>query len=71
MTDALTYVVVRLQNAYVGLQTAYEDARDREDGQALVEYALILSLIALVVIGALTLLGGKIKALFSDIGSAL
>jgi Flp pilus assembly pilin Flp len=32
-----------------------------EEGQALVEYALILSLIAVVSIGVLTLLGGNIK----------
>lgn len=64
MTDALTYAVVRLQNAYASL-------RKREGGQALVEYALILTLIALVVIGALTLLGGKVAALFSKVGSAL
>ena len=32
-----------------------------EDGQGLVEYALILVLIAIVVIGILTVLGGKIN----------
>jgi len=31
-----------------------------EHGQGLVEYALILVLIAIVVIGVLTLLGGKV-----------
>ena len=36
----------------------------KEDGQGLVEYALILVLIAIVVIGILTVLGGKVSAVF-------
>jgi pilus assembly protein Flp/PilA len=43
----------------------------KEDGQGLVEYALILVLIAIVVIGILTLLGGKISQTFSTINSGL
>jgi len=42
-----------------------------EDGQGLVEYALILVLIAIVVIGILTLLGGKVSEVFSSINSGL
>jgi pilus assembly protein Flp/PilA len=41
------------------------------DGQAMVEYALILVLIAVVVIGVLLLLGGEIKAIFTHISGAL
>jgi pilus assembly protein Flp/PilA len=44
---------------------------DRKDGQAMVEYALILVLIAVVVIGVLLLLGGEIKAIFAHISGAL
>ena len=43
----------------------------KEDGQGLVEYALILVLIAIVVIGILTLLGTKVSAIFSSINSNL
>jgi pilus assembly protein Flp/PilA len=43
----------------------------KEDGQGLVEYALILVLIAIVVIGILTLLGGKVSSVFSTINSGL
>ena len=43
----------------------------KEDGQGLVEYALILVLIAIVVIGILTLLGGKVSEVFSQINSGL
>ena len=42
-----------------------------EEGQGLVEYALILVLIAIVVIGILTLLGGKVSQVFSQIDSGL
>ena len=43
----------------------------KEEGQGLVEYALILVLIAIVVIGVLTLLGGKVSGVFSSINSGL
>jgi len=43
----------------------------KEDGQGLVEYALILVLIAIVVIGVLTLLGNKVSRVFSSINSGL
>jgi pilus assembly protein Flp/PilA len=43
----------------------------KEDGQGLVEYALILVLIAIVVIGILTMLGGKVSQVFSSINSGL
>jgi pilus assembly protein Flp/PilA len=45
--------------------------RSREEGQALVEYALILSLIAVVCIGALTLLGGNVNNILNQIAGAL
>ena len=43
----------------------------REEGQGLVEYALILVLIAIVVIGVLTVLGGKVSSVFSTIEQAI
>jgi pilus assembly protein Flp/PilA len=43
----------------------------KEDGQGLVEYALILVLIAIVVIGILTLLGNRVSEVFSQINSGL
>jgi pilus assembly protein Flp/PilA len=43
----------------------------REDGQGLVEYALILVLVAIVVIGLLTMLGGTVGNVFSNVVSAL
>ncbi len=43
----------------------------REEGQGLVEYALILVLIAIVVIGILTVLGSRVSGVFSNINSGL
>jgi len=42
-----------------------------ENGQALSEYGLILGLIAVIAIGVLTALGGKIKEIFQSLVSAL
>jgi len=43
----------------------------REEGQGLVEYALILVLIAIIVIAVLTLLGPAIGDIFSSIMTGL
>jgi pilus assembly protein Flp/PilA len=43
----------------------------REEGQGLVEYALILVLVSIVAIGALKFLGGSISDILSNIGSTL
>ena len=42
-----------------------------EEGQTLVEYGLLISLVALVVIGVLTLLGSKIKNTFNAASNAM
>jgi pilus assembly protein Flp/PilA len=42
-----------------------------EEGQALVEYALILGLIAVFAIGSLTLLGQNVDGVLSGIASAI
>jgi pilus assembly protein Flp/PilA len=42
-----------------------------ESGQGLVEYALIIGLIAVVAIAALTASGGSISAIFGTISSKL
>ena len=42
-----------------------------EEGQALVEYALIISLVALIAVGGLTFAGGRVSSMFSAIGSKL
>ena len=43
----------------------------REEGQGLVEYALILLLIAMAVIGAITLFGDELLQTYQDITNAI
>jgi Flp pilus assembly pilin Flp len=43
----------------------------REEGQGLAEYALILFFIAVVAVASLTLLGGKISLLLSEVATSL
>jgi pilus assembly protein Flp/PilA len=43
----------------------------REEGQALVEYALILALVSVVAIAALTLIGTNVDAILDEVGAAL
>ena len=45
--------------------------KDKKEGQALVEYALILALIAIVVIAALTFLGGAVHNTVKNIANAV
>jgi len=46
-----------------------EAVRRREEGQALVEYSLILFLVGLFVIGILGTLGGAVSSMFSVVNS--
>ncbi len=57
-------IVVRFQNAWFA-------ARDEESGQTLVEYALIIALVAIAAIAALGFLSGKIQGIFSKAGNSL
>ncbi len=43
----------------------------KEKGQGLVEYAIILALIAIVVIAVMSILGGKVKNTFNSISNSL
>jgi pilus assembly protein Flp/PilA len=42
-----------------------------ESGQDLLEYALLVALIALVAVGAVTLAGGQVQAVFNSIAAAI
>jgi len=48
-----------------------QSMREREDGQALVEYALILALVSVFSIAALQLLGGNISTLLTTVANTL
>jgi pilus assembly protein Flp/PilA len=63
--------VKKLRSFGIRLAHAGSALRNGEEGQALVEYALLLSLIAVVSIGVLTALGTNVSNIFSSINSAL
>ena len=44
---------------------------NEEEGQGMVEYALILALIAIAAIAVLPSIGTKIKEIFTDVNTAL
>jgi Flp pilus assembly pilin Flp len=56
---------------FVYLQNTVGRLRERQDGQTMAEYALILGGIAVVVIAAIVFLGGRIEELFRDTGSSV
>jgi pilus assembly protein Flp/PilA len=55
----------------VGVQTRFAALRDREDGQTMAEYALILAGIAILVLLAVVFLGGEIENLFEETGNSI
>jgi pilus assembly protein Flp/PilA len=50
---------------------ALTSVRDREEGQAMVEYALILFLVSIVSIAVLTTLGTKVSSVFNEINNSI
>ncbi|CAA9503246.1 MAG: Uncharacterized protein Caur_1302 [uncultured Solirubrobacteraceae bacterium] len=60
-----------LNNLIAYLTVAFTDIKEREEGQGLVEYALILVLVSIISIGALTLLGTTISDVFGEITGVL
>ena len=63
-----------MYKTYATLLTLAAFAKDRlrkEDGATAVEYGLLVGLIAVVIIGAVFALGGKLNTLFTSIGTAL
>jgi pilus assembly protein Flp/PilA len=61
---------ILLSNLYLKLRELIH-REDDEEGQGMVEYALILVLIAVVVIVVLMLLGNQINNVFSNISGGL
>jgi Flp pilus assembly pilin Flp len=55
----------------VYLQNTIANLRERQDGQTMAEYALILGGIAIVVIAMIVFLGDNIRDLFEATGSSV
>jgi pilus assembly protein Flp/PilA len=53
------------------LYTRFQTLVNREEGQDLLEYALLVALIALVAVGAITLAGTNVNTIFGRIATAL
>jgi pilus assembly protein Flp/PilA len=54
---------------YVALMTALKNRED--EGQGLVEYALIIFLVSIAAMGTLLILGESVDGVFADINGAL
>lgn len=57
--------------AWLWLSARFARSRDESRGQTLVEYGLLLALIAIIVIVALLFLGPIISNIFSNVGRNL
>jgi pilus assembly protein Flp/PilA len=57
----------KIQSAFLAIR----DRLEREEGQALVEYALILALIAVVSIAILQVMGVNVSRIFNKVNTAL
>ena len=66
-----TAIQIRVGAMLTALQGRLVEARDNEDGQALVEYGLILALVAVVAVVALQALGVNVLAKFNGIVNSL
>jgi len=69
MTKLRSFVVARWLG--VGGRGLASVGLEREEGQTLAEYAMILTLIAVLVIAAVLFLSGQLQGLFSSIGSQI
>jgi Flp pilus assembly pilin Flp len=56
---------------YLRVSTALRSLRDREDGQGLVEYAVLVALITAGVIATIGFLGGDIGDAFDSVETAI
>lgn len=52
-------------------QIAAESLRDREEGQTMAEYGVVLAVITIAVIGSITLLSGGIQGALDHVTSIL
>ncbi len=60
-----------MNTLFLALYVKLQNLMSREEGQDLVEYALLVALIALVVIGSVTKVGTAVNGIFQNISNSL
>ena len=60
-----------MKNALLKLHVYLQTLMMQEEGQDLVEYALVLALVSVLAVTALTTLSGQITSVFTAIGNQL
>ena len=60
-----------MKNALLKLHVSLQTLMMQEEGQDLVEYALVLALVSVLAVASLTILSGKITSVFTAIGNQL
>ena len=61
----------RFTSWMTSLSIRVKTLHDEEEGQALVEYALILFLVAIAAVAVLTLIGGSVSSILSQVNADL
>lgn len=67
----MTQFLAALLELYARPDQRLTKRADATEGQGLVEYALVLAFIAITVIVALVFFGGRLSALYSQLGSSI
>jgi pilus assembly protein Flp/PilA len=60
-----------MNNMLIKLYVMFQELKDREEGQDLVEYALVIVLVSIAAVASLGTLAGKITGVFSAISADL
>jgi pilus assembly protein Flp/PilA len=63
--------VVAMQMLYLRATEGLRALRDREEGQGMVEYGLILALVSVAAIVALGIIGTNVNGVFEAVGTKL
>jgi pilus assembly protein Flp/PilA len=68
MNELMLRMVVAVHTGWMDMT---EKMRDRERGATAVEYGLMVALIAIVIIAAVTVLGGNLSSLFNKTANSI
>jgi pilus assembly protein Flp/PilA len=60
-----------MNNMLIKMYVKFQELKDREEGQDLVEYALVIVLVSIAAVASLGTLAGKITTVFSTISADL